>query len=1334
MSEKYNWNRCWYSPKQATPIDAHGYLDDGNSMEKRAFSIKELSHKGCLILLGEPGSGKSNTLVEAYLTDCNHQVVDSEDVQLLDLRSISSRETLEKELFKQSYFQSWLDGSHTLTLYIDSFDESLMQFEALVDFWIENFRKYQRYINRLKLRIACRSGIWIDDLCSELKKLWTEKEFDIYNLAPLKKQDVIQALKHNGIKPEIFLEEASNKGIISFLVKPVTLNFILDGYYNSDEKLPESQIEIYEKGCRLYCSEVNQKRGRKRSIADKSNEEQKYEIASQIAVLMILTNRSIINIGQTFSKNQTNELGLHEIRSSFPSIEKEKLIETLRTGLFTTLGGDRFRWSHLTFAEYLASAYLSKNVNVQQMSNILFHPDVREKVIPQLHAIAGWLAGMNEKIFDLILNNDYQVLLLCDFSQLSFDQRLQFVNVFLMKENSRTTFLKYNNFNKYSDFYHPAIEDQIRRFLIEKLNQEKVLKTAISIAVKCDLKGLQNDYLKIIEENWNDTQSYALIAFLKNASSTELSELKQILQKGSLYNKNLYLDVLNELNKHRIVNVSEWLSVVFRLNFVDGIEIENLNNMLKDWANLLNSTQLAEAFQWIEKQYMKSNVRTRNNGLNLISDLFLIHISARLKDSDKLKTFWVQLLNIRTLYTGKCITFKEFNLPLKDQLDNSNRRFIMEKIIKDKFFLNVHELEELAFLLKSCDASWLHECTTSSQKAKETNRLRWLMGTIGKKHKVKARNSPRYSYDSVERLKPFIAAMNTEDKSFVESWIRFTNLKVVNSLDNMIVPRKKHQIYAALCKELEIKNTLLNAAFTYLKLFLPSLDQWIDFSESNKISAGRIALLLLFEHFPDKLKELPYKVWEAWLPGIIEPKKLHISDNGQESIERNFQQFAVKLYPILLVDVFLKMVDKMKSIQYFVSDFCYVIWNDQIGEGMLSRIRLESYEINKMESLLCILLEKDYKEAIFYAHSLLKLPLPAEGKKRERCIVVARRLMTHASDGGWNTVWDCMKNNIKFGNEVLQSFASTRRENLYLGAFLRKKSLTPEHLGDFYIWIELNLRIPEGWNYNAYETQEWKQFILELLRDMKTEEAYAIIRKLADLLPECDDAIQMWSYVQNDYLLMTWNPPQADAVSTLLRNNNAKLVSSVQMLMDAVIESLNNLDIKLQGVTPTARFLWDKYRDGTFHPKDENDLSNYVKSHLEDDLKNKGIISNREVEIRRIYGGRKGERPDIIVQAISREQDSVINDTITIIIEVKGCWHKEVDSAMENQLLDRYLKDNEVKGGLYLVGWFFCSQWETSKESLQEAKKKFHEQAEQLTASLNGEKLIRSYVLNAALR
>jgi len=194
----------------------------------------------------------------------------------------------------------------------------------------------------------------------------------------------------------------------------------------------------------------------------------------------------------------------------------------------------------------------------------------------------------------------------------------------------------------------------------------------------------------------------------------------------------------------------------------------------------------------------------------------------------------------------------------------------------------------------------------------------------------------------------------------------------------------------------------------------------------------------------------------------------------------------------------------------------------------------------------------------------------------------------------------------------------------------------------------------------------------------------------------------------------------------------AILIESEQHLLEAVIQSLKNLDKLFQGETPEAIYLWNELGTNLYRPKDENRLSDYVKIHLEKELKQKGIIVNREVEIRR------GEETDIRVEAIKRTANKNVYDTVTVIIEVKGCWHRELENAMTTQLKDQYLKNNRCRVGLYLIGWFNCSKWDQAdyryknspKYSLSEAKLRFENQA----ASLCTEEIfLKSYILNLSI-
>jgi hypothetical protein len=194
------------------------------------------------------------------------------------------------------------------------------------------------------------------------------------------------------------------------------------------------------------------------------------------------------------------------------------------------------------------------------------------------------------------------------------------------------------------------------------------------------------------------------------------------------------------------------------------------------------------------------------------------------------------------------------------------------------------------------------------------------------------------------------------------------------------------------------------------------------------------------------------------------------------------------------------------------------------------------------------------------------------------------------------------------------------------------------------------------------------------------------------------------------------------------------LVQNADQLLDVVVESLGRLEDKLQRAEPPAAIdLWDQVGKNRFRPKDEERLSDYLKRHLDDDLRDRGIIFNREVV------NRRGEETDIRVEALLRGPNDEELDLLTVVIEVKGCWDKHLASAMKTQLVERYLAETRTSHGLYVVGWYNCDKWNSTDWRIKkaprydkdEAQRRLDAQAAELS---RGGKVVRAVVLNTSLR
>jgi hypothetical protein len=153
----------------------------------------------------------------------------------------------------------------------------------------------------------------------------------------------------------------------------------------------------------------------------------------------------------------------------------------------------------------------------------------------------------------------------------------------------------------------------------------------------------------------------------------------------------------------------------------------------------------------------------------------------------------------------------------------------------------------------------------------------------------------------------------------------------------------------------------------------------------------------------------------------------------------------------------------------------------------------------------------------------------------------------------------------------------------------------------------------------------------------------------------------------------------------IAQNGERRIVSSGLQLQDVILEALVRLQRELRGESPAAMDLWNaQTANSPATPKDEEQISWYVKRFLDRDLTRSGIIVNREVENRPLSIN------DLYVQCVDPET----MDQLTVIIEVKGCWHRDLYSSMKDQLYTQYMEQQGVSHGIYLVAYFDGDRWE----------------------------------------
>ncbi|MNC46181.1 hypothetical protein D3C75_951870 [compost metagenome] len=211
----------------------------------------------------------------------------------MDLKSCGSEERLIKAIFENPLFVEWSNSDKEAALFLDSLDECLLRVDYAASVLADELRKYD--LDRLSFRIACRTLEWPNILEEELKHMYDETNVGVFELLPLRRQDVNLALQKNEINEESFVSQIIAKEIVPFAIKPVTLKLLIN-QYKRNNTLPASQLELYAKGCELLCNEINLHRNQSQK-RDRVSSSDRLKIASRIAAATIFSNKYAIWTG-----------------------------------------------------------------------------------------------------------------------------------------------------------------------------------------------------------------------------------------------------------------------------------------------------------------------------------------------------------------------------------------------------------------------------------------------------------------------------------------------------------------------------------------------------------------------------------------------------------------------------------------------------------------------------------------------------------------------------------------------------------------------------------------------------------------------------------------------------------------------------------------------------------------------------------------------------------------------------------------------------------------------------------------------------------------------------
>ena len=208
------------------------------------------------------------------------------------------------------------------------------------------------------------------------------------------------------------------------------------------------------------------------------------------------------------------------------------------------------------------------------------------------------------------------------------------------------------------------------------------------------------------------------------------------------------------------------------------------------------------------------------------------------------------------------------------------------------------------------------------------------------------------------------------------------------------------------------------------------------------------------------------------------------------------------------------------------------------------------------------------------------------------------------------------------------------------------------------------------------------------LRNRGTAAAIDALATLAEALPTETSFQRIQVTAMTIFSQNAWEPLSIHDLVLLAQELRSALVNNEIDLQTIVVFAFDEIQQELTGANPQSHLLWDTHSK---RPKAEDEISDHLRNRLVALTGGNRVVVNREVQVRRKNPSGMPERADVQVDAATGRSGPF--PTISLPIEVKGAWHRELLTAMRSQLVDKYMEDLHVVHGCYVVLWPDIESW-----------------------------------------
>jgi len=325
-----------------------------------------------LIILGEPGAGKSETLTLAEVKD-GTQVYNASTIEALPAFDEKSKLII-------------VDGIDEITAYEKG--NPINKILAKIP-------------NTVSFVLSCRAADWQDAISlTIINQKWQQQPI-VGRIMPLNDQEIIEFINAygEGQNGNEFLKEAQQRDVVDLLRNPQNLLLLLKAVQNKG--WPDTRLALYENASFELVKEDNPKH---RSIyKTRPVAEQLIEATGFICAQLLLSGKTKIVLDGQIAENYP---GPSELTSDGFGIDV--IQHALSTKLFRVTGQNLLEPCHRTVAEFLAAKWIAKvlqnQLSPRRLESILYSSNY---IVPAaFRGLHAWIATLNSTLASKFIERD----------------------------------------------------------------------------------------------------------------------------------------------------------------------------------------------------------------------------------------------------------------------------------------------------------------------------------------------------------------------------------------------------------------------------------------------------------------------------------------------------------------------------------------------------------------------------------------------------------------------------------------------------------------------------------------------------------------------------------------------------------------------------------------------------------------------------------------------------------------------------------------------------------------------------------------------------------------